>query len=145
MDGSAETIYFPGLACTFYCLADVLSYSEDLVRSRAEMRLNVVMGFLITGSNQCFSLGQIPRQFRVSCIAFDRCVVGPSGYCYLESREVPGITCFFASNAVNTSDHLLLEGFGTFPIDVSVVQSGLSRREELQQRRSLGLCKPRYT
>jgi hypothetical protein len=34
-------------------------------------------------------------------------------------------------------DHLMLEGFGASLIDASVVQSGGSQREELQQRRSL--------
>lgn len=58
--------------------------------------LNVVMGFSITCSKQCSSLRQIPRQFRVSCIAFGRCVrvVGRVRACYFESREMPGITCF---------------------------------------------------
>jgi hypothetical protein len=58
---------------------------------------------------------------------------------YPDSRGVPIITCFSQPILMLSPyrDHLMLEGFGASLIDASVVQSGDSQREELQQRRSL--------
>jgi hypothetical protein len=65
--------------------------------------------------------------------------VRAGGRGYPDSREVPGITCFSQPGLTLSlqRDHLMLEGFGAFLIDASVIQSGGSKREELQQRRSL--------
>jgi hypothetical protein len=83
-----------------------------------------------------------PCRLRLSRIALGRCVVErvrASAPGYPDSREVPGTTCF-SQPILKTplhGNHLMLGGFGAFLIDASVIQSGGSQGEELQQRWSL--------